>query len=165
MIYGDLMQLLDYHYWARDRVLAAADNLTREQFTRDLGASFASVRDTLVHVYGAEHIWQQRWVGISLTGGVDPAGFVDVAQVRDAWTRLESAVRDVLTRLGPGGIEQVCEYRSLSGIPSHSTFTQMVQHVVNHGSYHRGQVAAMLRQLGAPPARGMDLIQFFREQG
>ena len=38
----------------------------------------------------------------------------------------------------------------------------MVQHVVNHGSYHRGQVTTMLRQLGAEPAKGMDMIAYYR---
>ena len=50
----DLRTLLDYHYWARDRVLNAAEALTPEQYTKSLGSSFSSVRDTLVHVFAAE---------------------------------------------------------------------------------------------------------------
>jgi uncharacterized damage-inducible protein DinB len=57
----DLKPLLDYHYWARDRVLAALEPLTSEQYTRDLGSSFRSVRDTVVHIYSADWIWLQRW--------------------------------------------------------------------------------------------------------
>ena len=45
----DLRTMLDYHYWARDRLLDALDALAPEQFTRDLGSSFKSIRDTVAH--------------------------------------------------------------------------------------------------------------------
>jgi len=55
--------LIQYNYWARDRTLASADQLSPEQLTRNLGSSFASVLDTLVHMHFAEWIWYQRWHG------------------------------------------------------------------------------------------------------
>ena len=61
----ELRTLLDYHYWARDRVLDAAEQLTPDQLTRNLGSSFGSVRDTLAHTYAAEWAWCQRWQGES----------------------------------------------------------------------------------------------------
>ena len=63
----ELRTLLDYHYWARDRVLDAAEKLTPDQLTRNLGSSFGSVRDTLAHTYAAEWAWCQRWQGESPT--------------------------------------------------------------------------------------------------
>ena len=62
---NDLRTLVDYHYWARDRLLDALEPLTAEQFTRDLGSSFKSIRDTVVHVYAAEWAWYMRWHGQS----------------------------------------------------------------------------------------------------
>ncbi len=56
------------------------------------------------------------------------------------------------------------DYRLFSGIAAASPMWQMVQHVVNHASYHRGQVTTMLRQAGAQPAKSMDLITFYRER-
>ena len=67
-----LRTLVDYHYWARDRVLDAAESLTPEQFTRDLGSSFRSVRDTLTHLYSAERNWHSRWQGVSPTSMLSP---------------------------------------------------------------------------------------------
>jgi uncharacterized damage-inducible protein DinB len=55
-------------------------------------------------------------------------------------------------------------YTLLSGVSSASPFWQMLQHVVNHASYHRGQVTTMLRQLGMAPAKSCDLITFYRER-
>jgi uncharacterized damage-inducible protein DinB len=159
----DLETLLDYHYWARDRALDAAAQLTAEQLTRDLGSSFPSVRDTLAHLWGAEWIWFERWRGRSPTALPDAARFADVAALRAEWKTLEAGVRAFVAELGDD-TDREFSYRNLAGKEGRSPFWQMVQHVVNHGSYHRGQVATMLRQLGAAPAKGMDMILFHRER-
>ena len=161
---GDLETLLDYHYWARDRVLAAADQLTPEPFVRDLGSSFKSVRDTLVHTYAAEWAWHSRWRGVSPTSLLPAEDFPDVQTIRSSWTELEKNVRGFLAGLGEAGITRVIEFKLLSGQPGAMPFWQMLQHMVNHASYHRGQVTTMLRQLGAQPAKSMDMIAFYRER-
>ena len=61
-------------------------------------------------------------------------------------------MRAFVDGLGESGIARVFEYKLLSGQAGASPFWQMLQHVVNHASYHRGQVTTMLRQLGAAPA-------------
>ena len=160
---SDLRTLLDYHYWARDRILDAADRLTPEQYTKDLGSSFRSVRDTLVHAYFGEWAWHSRWLGTSPTAPLPPETFPDVQSVRAAWVAQESNVRSFLEGLGEGGLDRVFEYTLLSGQPGSSIFRHMLQHVVNHASYHRGQVTTMIRQLGAEPPKSMDMIVFFRE--
>ena len=164
MNFQTLETLLDYHYWARDRVLAAAEALTPAQFTKDLGNSFPSVRDTLVHLFSADWIWCARWEGESPQAMLDPATFPDVASVRAAWTEHERKMRGILAQLGENGITRIIEYRTFNGISSAQPFWQMLQHVVNHGSYHRGQVTTMLRQLGAAPPKSLDLIAFYRER-
>lgn len=164
MTHEDLRTLLDYHYWARDRLLAAVEALTPEQFTRDMGNSFRSVRDTLAHIVGAETAWLSRWQGHSPTTLLPPDQFPDVAAVRRVWTSQETQVRAFLDGLGEKGVTRVFEYKLLSGAAGASPFWQMLQHVVNHASYHRGQVVTMLRQLGAQPPKSLDLIAFYRER-
>ena len=158
----DLQTLLDYHYWARDRVLVAADALTPEQLTRDLGSSFKSVRDTLAHIYAAEWAWCGRWNGQSPTALLPGDMFPDVASIRAKWAELESNVRGILERMGRQGLDGVIEYKMLNGEAKASVFWHMLQHVINHASYHLGQVTTMLRQLGATPPQAMDLIAFYR---
>ena len=159
----DLQTLLDYHYWARDRVLAAVDPLPPEQFIKDMGNSFRSIRDTLAHIYSAEWAWHSRWTGQSPAALRDPNEFPDAASIRRAWAAMEDQVRAFASGLGDD-IERVYEYKLISGAPGASPFWQMLQHVVNHASYHRGQVTTMLRQLGAKPAASMDMIAFYRER-
>ncbi len=162
MTFQDVRALVDYHYWARDRVLEAVEPLTQEQFTRDLGNSFPSVRDTLVHCIGAEWVWRSRWAGESPTALPAATLFPDCASVRRRWIEEEQRLRAVVQRLGEDGMQRIIEYRLFDGSASAQPFWQLLQHLVNHGSYHRGQVTTMLRQLGAASPKPTDLVAFYR---
>ena len=161
----DLKTLLDYHYWARDRMFDALEPLTPEQFNRDLGSSFKSLRETVVHVYAAEWAWHSRWTGHSPTALVTGEPLDDLAAIRGTWTAHEAKMRAFVDGLGDASVARVIEYKLLSQQPGASPFWQMLQHVVNHASYHRGQVTTMLRQVGAAPAKSMDMIAFYRSRG
>jgi uncharacterized damage-inducible protein DinB len=164
MNYSDLCLLADYNYWARDRLLEAVAALTPEQFTRPLGNSFSSIRDTIAHICDAESIWLKRWRGERPEGFQKPERITDLTAAREEWAGLERGMREVLETLGPDGVERRIEYKDFRGAPRSDVFWQMLQHVVNHGSYHRGQVTTMLRQLSAAPPKSMDLIAYYREK-
>ena len=157
--------LIEYNYWARDRILASAEPLTPEQLTRPMASSFGSVLDTLIHLHFAEWIWYRRWQGESPTARPDTSSLTSLAALRGAWRPLEAEIRTFVDSLGPADLSRVLEYTLLSGQPGASSYWQMIVHLVNHGGYHRGQVATMLRLLGAGPAQSTDMIVFFREQG
>jgi uncharacterized damage-inducible protein DinB len=161
---SDARTLIDYHYWARDRVLDAAALLSPEHLTKDLGSSFKSVRDTLAHTYSAEWAWYARWHGTSPTAMLPFDQFPDVATLRRKWTDHESLMRAFVGEMDDAGLSRVYEYKTLAGQPGSSMLWQMLQHVVNHASYHRGQVTTMLRQLGAQPGKSMDMIAYYRER-
>jgi uncharacterized damage-inducible protein DinB len=164
MTYGDLSLLVDYNYWARDRLLEAVAAITLEQFTRPLGNSFSSIRDTIAHICDAESIWLRRWRGEEPHGFQKPDRMADLTAAREEWAVLERGTREVLETLGPEGVERTIEYKDFRGAARSDVFWQMLQHVVNHGGYHRGQVTTMLRQLGAAPPRSMDIIVYYREK-
>lgn len=158
-----IAQLIDFHYWARDRMLAAVGTLTVEQYERPMGSSFSSVRDTVNHVFQAEWIWFQRWNGVSPSGfkaGETP----DVASLTARWTELEGQLRAYVAARNDDALRTVLAYRLMSGKEGASPLWQMIVHVVNHATYHRGQVTTLLRQLGAAPAPSTDMITFFRER-
>ncbi|HEX3704278.1 MAG TPA: DinB family protein [Vicinamibacterales bacterium] len=158
----DLQTLLDYHYWARDRLLDALDLLAPEPFNRDLGSSFTSIRETVAHLYSAEWAWYRRWQGESPTAPLPLDLFPDAAAIRALWVAHEALMRAFLGQLDDAGTARVIGYKLLSGAVGSASIAQMLQHLVNHASYHRGQVTTMLRQVGAPPAKSMDLIAFYR---
>jgi len=159
----DVHTLLEYHYWARDRLLDAVEALTPEQFTRDLGNSFRSVRDTLAHTYGAEWIWYSRWQGEAPAALPATDGFPDLASLRQAWRDHEKKMRAFVEGIDDHGLERVLPYKLTNGQPAASVLWHMLQHVVNHASYHRGQVTTLLRQLGAAPPKSTDLITYYRD--
>lgn len=158
----DLQTMLDYHYWARDRVLDAVAALDTSHYHKDLGSSFKSIRDTLTHTYAAEWAWYQRWHGTSPTALIASDQFADLAALRGAWTEHERKMRAFVDGLSDADLDRVIEFTMLNGTKGASPIGHMVQHVVNHASYHRGQVTTMLRQVGASPAKSMDMIAYFR---
>jgi uncharacterized damage-inducible protein DinB len=160
----DLSELLDYHYWARDRILDAAEPLASDDYVRDLHSSYGSLRDTLVHTYSAEWIWCCRWEGEAPAAMLDSTGFPDVPGLRQAWAQHEVKLRALFDRFFRTGLDQAIEYRDMSGRAWRHPFDVLFRHVVNHGSYHRGQATTLLRQLKAAPPKSMDLITYYRER-
>jgi uncharacterized damage-inducible protein DinB len=164
MTFEDLQTLVEYHYWARDRLWTVVETLPDEQLRRPLGNSFSSIFDTMVHLCGADWIWRSRWEGVSPMALPAPESYADLTKLRAVWEDEERRIRATLNRLGPDGISQPLEYQGWDGRRQAQPFWQMLQHLVNHGSYHRGQVTTMLRQMGVQPAKSMDLIAFYRER-
>jgi uncharacterized damage-inducible protein DinB len=157
-----IVSLYEFNAWANHKTLQAAGTLSTEQFVRELGSSFSSVRDTLVHIYGVEWIWLERLLGRSPTGFPATKEFADVGKLKARWTDLETLQLQYARGITEADLDEVMEYQTLSFGPGRNPRWQMMQHVVNHGTYHRGQVTTLLRQLGAKPL-GTDLITFYRE--
>ncbi len=156
-------ELYEYNRWANQRVLLASAALTREQFTQDLRNSFPSVRDTLVHIMSAEWIWLSRWQGTSPTGAPDGWSTSTYEELRERWAEVESAQMEFVAGLTADTVNTVVHYRTTQGQPYSNPLGELLRHVVNHSSYHRGQVATMLRQLGVAPVP-TDLVLFYREK-
>ncbi len=159
----DILTLYDYNAWANARVLGAVEPLTPEAFLRDLKNSFPSVRDTLVHILGAEWIWLRRWQGESPSQGLPAAGFPTLASLKDRYAALEKERRVFLEGLAEERLVQAFAYRDLAGNAHSLRLVESLQHLVNHGTYHRGQITTMLRQLGAKPV-STDMSRFYLEK-
>jgi uncharacterized damage-inducible protein DinB len=159
----DFHLLYDFNAWANLRVLDACAALTPEQFTRDIASSFRSVRDTLAHIHGAQWIWLERWHGRVPTTFPSTADFPDLETVRRRFAEVDRNLVDYAASLNADDIQRVIEFKTMAGTPFAQPLWQMLQHVANHSTYHRGQVATLLRQLGAK-AVSTDLIAFYRER-
>jgi len=159
----DIRTLFEYNSWANHRALDSCAALNNEQFTRDLGSSFKSVRDTLVHTCGAEWLWLERFHGRSHSALLSAVDYADLAAVRARWEDVERDMNDFIASLTEADLARVYEFKTTQGAPQAQPGWQMLQHLANHGTYHRGQIATMLRQLGAK-AQGSDMIYFFRER-
>jgi uncharacterized damage-inducible protein DinB len=161
---SDLQRLLDYSVWANRRVVRAAATLAPDDFRRDLGSSHGGVRGTLTHVLWAEWLWLERWKGVSPTTRMDESEFKDVVALRERWKALERHRESWLAGLSGAAARETVRYRTTEGKAYEAPLWQLVQHVANHSSYHRGQVVALLRQLGVRPVP-TDMVAWDRERG
>jgi uncharacterized damage-inducible protein DinB len=151
----DIEVLFEYDRWANGSVLRAASTLSAEQFTRDLGGSFRSVRDTLVHIISGEWGWLTIWKESSLTSAFvtdlwtrigatfDPNAYCDIAAVQVKWAEVEREQIEFVNRVTDESLRTMLPVRAI-----HISLAHLMQHMANHSTYHRGQVSLMMRQLG-----------------
>jgi uncharacterized damage-inducible protein DinB len=155
----DVEYLYEYNRWANARVLDAVSKLTPEQFARDLQSSHRSVRDTLAHILAAEWIWLERWKGVSPRALLTPTDFSTVESLGTRWVKIEEGYTEFINGITDESLATVITYTNTKGEEWAYPLGQMLQHVMNHSSYHRGQVVTMLRQLGAE-VNPVDLLVF-----
>lgn len=156
--------LYRYNSWANEATLDAVSRLAPADLTRNLQSSHGSIRDTLAHCVWAEWIWLQRWKGTSPKAVFSPEDFPDVESLRERFRRVADERSALLHDLTTERLAQVIEYTNLKGEVWRYPFWQQLYHAVNHSTYHRGQVAAMLRQLGAAPS-ATDLLVYYDQGG
>lgn len=151
LIGDDLPALFAYNRWANERAVESVRTLSVEEYGRDLGGGWPTVRDTLVHVASATEAWHERFHGRSpgrlLTG-------VDVATLDEAVSRLEladAALERFVLETDPERLAEILAYTNLRGDVKRVPYWAVLRHVVNHGTYHRGQISSMIRRLGGTP--------------
>ncbi len=148
-----VLELFDHNYWARDRQLNACAALSPDQFLRPLGNSFSSVRDTLAHLLAVEWLWLERWRGASPRTILPASDFPTLAALCERWQVVERQVRQHLASLAEDSLEEVVSYTSTRGVTWTYPLWRMMVHLLEHQTYHRGQVTTLLRQLGFEPPK------------
>jgi uncharacterized damage-inducible protein DinB len=150
-----------YSGWASRKLIEAAANLTPEERTRPMNVSHESLQKTLTHIYFADSAWYTRTVDPSRPVP-SPKDSPSMEALTTEWGSLQEKWEAWANSLTDSDLERVAEYKQRDGTPFETPVWQIVLHLVNHATLHRGQVMAMLRQLGAkPPAT--DLIFYYRE--
>lgn len=152
--------LVDYHYWANALLLQKVDSLTDEQFSQDLGSSFPSIQATLAHMMNAEAIWLSRILDRPVAG-VTAGDLPNPKSVRPLWGPLEAELRSLVAELTEADLSRDVTAKTSSGKVYTNRLDQTLQHLFNHGTYHRGQISTMLRQVGAESV-STDLIFYYR---
>ena len=159
----EMLELYEYNAWADRRVLGAARALSKERFSQPICSSFPSVRDTLGHIYGVEWLWLERFQGRSPSAIPDARQYEEIAGLEDQWTAFEPVLLNFVRGLSQADLDRVMEYQTMKFGVYRNPLWQSMLHLVNHGTYHRGQITTMLRQLGAEPIL-TDLMHYYRER-
>jgi len=156
--------LYEYNHWANERIFEAVSRLMPEQYTKDMQSSHRSVRDTFVHVISVEWIWLQRIRTTSPKAHWPPLDFPTVSKLRERWDELAPDQMAFIAHLTDEQLKKSITYINLAEEPFTYPLWQILQHVVNHSSYHRGQITTMLRQLGTKP-EPTDFLLFYDVRG
>lgn len=148
--------LFDYTEWANHLIFEAASKLNDEEYRRNLGASHRSIHGTLVHMLAAEWIWLERWRGASPAGLWKEEDYPTQGEIRSRWDQVEAERKEYIAGLSDFGLARELNYTNTKGEAFSYSLIRLMQHLVNHSTLHRGQLVAMMRQLGyEPPATDM----------
>jgi uncharacterized damage-inducible protein DinB len=151
---------LAYNRWADSRLLDAAGALTPEQLNHDFGTADKSIKGTMIHIFRSERTWLHRVEG----GGpgaqwsLDDDG--DWPALRGKWAEVESGWERWAKTCTDEDLHRFLDF-DLKGNLWSQPLWQVLFHVVNHGTHHRGQVSGFLRCMGVPPAP-LDFIAYMR---
>jgi uncharacterized damage-inducible protein DinB len=146
-----LVTHVNYDRWANLALLDAASALDREAFMRPLGGSFPSVQLAFVHILWAESLWLARWQGQSFTATIDPQAYPTPQSLNHALEAVHSEQLVFLTGTPDSSLDRPITYVNFHGQSWAYPLCEMVQHLIVHSAFHRGQVASLLRQLGLVP--------------
>jgi uncharacterized damage-inducible protein DinB len=155
----DILILYQYNQWANAKILNAAANVTQEQYLAPASFPHGGLRGTLVHALFAAWIWRNRWEGTSPTQRLKPEDFLTFESLQARWSEEEKQLMAFAEGVTD---EQLCDtflYKNTSGKPLTKILWQAMAHLVNHGTQHRTEAAAILTGLGHSPG-DIDLIYF-----
>lgn len=155
--------LARYNRWANRRLYDAAAQLSDAQFREDRGAFFRSVHGTLNHILVADRVWLERIEGAGpKPSALDEILHDDFADLRAAREAEDERILRVLAATPDERFESVLSYRSMAGTPHELPFAQVLTHIFNHQTHHRGQAHGLLSQFGLE-APSIDFVYFLLE--
>jgi uncharacterized damage-inducible protein DinB len=150
----------DYSYWANRRYVAVAEALTAGQLHQPHGHSWGDVHSLLVHMMSSETVWLRRWRGESPAAPLNPAAYPTLAGLKSAWADVETQMRAFIGSQTEDSLQAVIAYSNFKGEAFRVPLWQLLMHVANHDTHHRGELAAMFALMNVPHPEE-EVIQYF----
>ena len=158
----DILMLYKYNQWSTAKILDSAAKVSEDEFLASAPFPHGGLRSTLVHALFAEWIWRNRWEGTSPTQRLKPEEFPTFDALRSRWAEEEKRLIAFVNNLTDDQLNQVISYKNTQGVPNERILWQMMAHLVNHGTQHKTEAAAILTSLGHSPG-DIDMIGFLIE--
>jgi uncharacterized damage-inducible protein DinB len=158
----DIHLIYNYNYWANGKILEASKKVTEEQFLASASFPFGGLRGTLVHILDAEYGWRGLFENNSFNEDLKPDDFPTVKSMEERAHEEEKAMRAYLANLHDDDMENHLRYTAETGVERDRILWQCLYHVVNHGTQHRSEAAALLTDYNASPGN-LDFTVFLSE--
>jgi uncharacterized damage-inducible protein DinB len=160
------VMMAKYNAWANARLFRMAGALQDELYRKEVGAFFKSLHGTLNHLLAADRIWMRRLTGVGdHPDKLDAILFEDLPSLHAARVEEDGRIIGFVQGLEEPAFEEVLEYRTLNGTPQRQRRREILAHLFNHETHHRGQAHAILTVLGVAEPDPLDLLIMLREQG
>lgn len=155
-----------YNAWANSRLYEMAGSLPDESYRKEVGAYFKSLRGTLNHILTADSIWMRRLTGVgNHPDKLDAIMFDELPALHAARTAMDARIIGFAEHITDVQLNEMWEYRTLNGTPQRQRRREVLAHLFNHQTHHRGQAHAILSILGVAEPVPLDLLIMQREQG
>ena len=160
----DILILYKYNSWSNAKILDAASNLTQDQFLASAPFPHGGLRGTLVHAMFSEWVWRNRWEDtappFSFRWKLEE--FPTCESLRARWADEETKLMNFVANLTDEKLYSRLKYVSTEGVPHERVLWESMAHLVNHGTQHKTEAAAILTGIGHSPG-DIDLIVYLNE--
>lgn len=156
-------RLARYNQWANQRLYAACARLPEAEYLKPRPAFFKSLHGTLSHILVADRLWLARFEGKPQPyQHLDHIPYAELAGLRVAREAEDARIIRVVDALEDDAFARPFTYKNMAGETWSQPLDQLLTHVFNHQTHHRGQAHDQLSQTAVPPPE-LDFVYFMRE--
>lgn len=157
------LQLVNYNVWANAKAINWLQQITDAQWEQTITSSFSSVRQTALHIASAEKIWIDFWTKVPEPVFISGTFTGTKSELIEIWENASTGMRDFLTAYSEADFQAPIAFRYPRGGEAQMPFAQTFAHIINHSTYHRGQLVTLLQQVGFTELSSVDLATFYRQ--
>lgn len=163
MLHHHLVQLVHYNLWANTKIVGFLQKLEPSLLDKEITSSFNTIRKTIYHIWDAEQLWYKRLRGISLKEWPSKSYRGSSQEAFKSFIEQSSMFVGFVEDRNEDELSAELSYYSVDGKPFTNTIADIIQHVVTHSTFHRGQLVTMLRNAGFTELTSTDFIAFKRD--
>ncbi|MEO8111124.1 MAG: DinB family protein [Ginsengibacter sp.] len=156
------IELADYHIWANNAVCNWLEQISDEQWKQSVLSSFSSIYETTLHTAAAEKVWVERLKKYSKFEILTQTFNGSKAEMINLWKEISQSFKNFIEEMPDDLLQQKLLFKNIKGIEHNLPHYQLIAHVINHSTYHRGQLVTMLRQVGFTDVSSIDMTTYFR---
>lgn len=157
------IELAQYNIWANDIVVEWLQQISEQQWNADITSSFNSIALTCIHIAGAEKVWYERWINKSSPVFLFNEFNGSKNELIAIWKQASQNIHEFIQTIEDEKLNNLFTFKRLNGEYNEMLYWQSFAHVINHSTYHRGQLVTMFRQVGFANVSSTDYLTYTRK--